>query len=47
VLPAAYILQQHAATFTDFPPRQAPALFNPQEMLNSVLDAAASGIGNK
>jgi arylsulfatase len=46
VLPAGYILQQHAATFQDFPPRQAPPDFNPQEMLNSVLHAAAGGVGN-
>jgi arylsulfatase len=46
VLPAGYLIQQHAATFEDFPPRQAPADFNPQEMLNSVLHAAAGGIGN-
>ena len=47
IMPAGYILQQHAETFTDFPPRQAPADFNPQQMLNSVLNAAAGGIGNK
>jgi arylsulfatase len=47
VLPAGYLLQQHAATFNDFPPRQAPADFNPQEMLNAVLHDAAAGIGNK
>ena len=46
VLPAAYLLQQHANTFRDFPPRQPPANFNPQEMLNSVLNAAAAGVGN-
>jgi arylsulfatase len=47
VLPAAYILMQHAATFEEFPPRQAPANFNPQAMLASVLDAGAGGVGNK
>ncbi len=46
LMPAGYLLQQHAATFEDFPPRQAPADFNPQEMLNSALHAAAGGIGN-
>jgi arylsulfatase len=46
VLPAGYLLKLHADTFVDFPPRQAPADFNPQEMLNSVLKAAAAGIGN-
>jgi hypothetical protein len=46
LLPAGYLLQQHAATFRDFPPRQAPADFNPQAMLKSVLHAAA-GLGNK
>ena len=43
---AGYILQYHAATFGEFPPCQAPANFNPQEMLGSVLNAAAKGIGN-
>ena len=33
VLPAAAILQQHVASFTDFPPRQAPPGFNPQGMV--------------
>jgi arylsulfatase len=47
LMPAGYILKLHADTFKDFPPRQAPANFNPQEMLNSVLDAAAAGLGNK
>jgi hypothetical protein len=27
--------------------QQAPANFNPQQMLDSVLDAATAGIGNK
>lgn len=47
IMPAGYILKLHADTFKEFPPRQAPANFNPQEMLNSVLDAAAAGVGNK
>jgi hypothetical protein len=47
VLPAGYILKLHADTFIEFPLRQAPANFNPQEMLNSVLNAAAAGIGNR
>jgi arylsulfatase A-like enzyme len=46
VLPAGYILKLHADTFKEFPPRQAPAEFNPQDMLNVVLHAAAIGIGN-
>ncbi|MBB2940649.1 arylsulfatase [Actinoplanes lutulentus] len=41
VLPAAAIIQQHAATFTDFPPRQAPADFNPQGLVDAALHAAA------
>ena len=45
-MPAGYILQQHADTFTDLPPGQAPADFNPQEMIDSALHAAAGGIGN-
>jgi hypothetical protein len=44
VLPAGYLFKLHADTFRDFAPRQAPADFNPQEMLNSVLKTA--GIGN-
>jgi arylsulfatase A-like enzyme len=47
VLPAAYLLKLHADSFIEFPPRQAPPDFNPQEMLNSVLNAAAAGIGNR
>ena len=47
VMPAGYILKLHADTFRDFPPRQAPADFNPQAMLNSVLSAAAGGVGSR
>ena len=47
VMPAGYILKLHSETFKEFPPRQALAEFNPQEMLNSVLHAATAGIGNK
>jgi arylsulfatase A-like enzyme len=46
VLPAAVILQQHAATFKDFPPRQAPPDFNPQGMVQALLKAAADRQGN-
>jgi arylsulfatase len=46
VMPAGYLIQQHAQTFVEFPPRQAPADFNPQAMLMSAMHAAASGIGN-
>jgi arylsulfatase A-like enzyme len=46
VLPAAAIVQQHAATFMDFPPRQAPPDFNPQGMVEAVLHAAAQRQGN-
>jgi hypothetical protein len=46
ILPAAAIVQQHAATFTDFPPRQAPPDFNPQVMVESVIAAAAQRHGN-
>ena len=45
VLPAAAIVQQHAATFMDFPPRQAPPDFNPQAMVEAVLQAAAQRQG--
>jgi arylsulfatase A-like enzyme len=46
VMPAAYILKVHADTFKEFPPRQAPAGFNPAEMLNGVMKTAAKGVGN-
>jgi arylsulfatase A-like enzyme len=46
VMPAAAIVQQHVATFADFPPRQAPPDFNPQEMVDSLLKAAAERQGN-
>jgi hypothetical protein len=41
VLPAAALVQ-HAATREDFPPRQPPPDFNPQQMLEHVLHAAAA-----
>ena len=47
VMPAGYLLKLHADTFREFPPRQAPANFNPQEMLSSVLNAAAGGVGSR
>jgi arylsulfatase A-like enzyme len=46
VLPAAAIVQQHVATFQDFPPRQAPPGFNPQTMVETVLQTAAQRQGN-
>jgi hypothetical protein len=46
VLPAAAIIQQHVATFTDFPPRQAPPGFNPQALVEPVIQAAAQRQGN-
>jgi arylsulfatase A-like enzyme len=46
VMPAAYLMQQHAATFQDFPPRQAPPDFNPQGMVDEMLKAAAQRQGN-
>ncbi len=46
VMPAGYILQLHAQTFHDFPPRQAPADFNPSAMLGHVLKQVAGGIAN-
>ena len=46
VLPAAAIVQQHVATFTEFPPRQAPPGFNPQGLVEAVLQAAAQRQGN-
>jgi arylsulfatase len=41
VLPAAALIQQHVATFADFPPRQAPPDFNPQGMVDAALHAKA------
>jgi hypothetical protein len=46
VLPAAAIVQQHVATFAEFPPRQAPPGFNPQGLVEAVLAAAAQRQGN-
>ena len=46
VLPAAAIVQQHVASFTEFPPRQAPPNFNPQSMVEAVLQTAAHRQGN-
>jgi arylsulfatase A-like enzyme len=46
VLPAAALVQQHAATFKDFPPRQAPPNFNPQAIVDSVIGAAAARQGS-
>ena len=46
VMPAGALLQQHMATFTDFPPRQAPPDFNPAAMAQNVLKAAADRGGN-
>jgi arylsulfatase len=45
-MPAAFMLQQHVQTFRDFPPRQAPPDFDPKELFESVLKAAAAGTGN-
>ena len=45
VLPAAALVQQHVATFNDFPPRQPPPDFNPQADAERVLHAAASAMG--
>jgi len=46
VLPAAALVQQHAATFEDFPPSQAPPDFNPGAMLAAVQKVAAQRQGN-
>ena len=44
IMPAAYILKMHAATFTEFPPRQAPPEFNPGEMIAHAIKTAVNGI---
>lgn len=46
VMPAAAIVQQHVATFEDFPPRQPPPDFNPQGLVEAVMQAAAQRQGN-
>ena len=46
LLPSAYILQMQVKSFEDFPPRQAPPGFSPQELLEGVLKAAAERQGN-
>ncbi|MBV8520804.1 MAG: arylsulfatase [Acetobacteraceae bacterium] len=43
VMPAGYILKMHAETFNAFPPRQAPAEFNPGAMLAQVMKVAGGG----
>ena len=45
VLPAAAIVQQHLATFKDFPLSQAPPNLNPGQMLEAVLKTAAERQG--
>jgi arylsulfatase len=40
-MPGAFVVKQHVATFTDFPPRQAPADFNVEEMTKNILKLAA------
>ena len=37
-MPAGYILKMDAKSFEEFPPRQAPAEFNPGAMLAQVLN---------
>jgi arylsulfatase A-like enzyme len=44
IMPAGYILKQHLETFKEFPPRQAPPDFNPNEMLEHALKIAANGV---
>lgn len=44
IMPAAYILKLHVATFEDFPPRQAPPDFNPGAMLEHAIKAGNNGV---
>jgi len=46
VLPAAALVAQHMKTFEEFPPSQAPAYFNPQAIVDKVVNAAAQRHGN-
>ena len=41
IMPAAAIMAQHAKTFEDFPPRQAPPEFNPQGTAAHIMALAA------
>jgi arylsulfatase A-like enzyme len=41
VMPAAFFVKQHVDSFKDFPPRQVPAGFNPEELTKSILKMAA------
>jgi arylsulfatase len=46
VMPAGYILQLHAQTFAEFPPRQAPPDLYPIAMLAAVLNNVADGVAD-
>jgi arylsulfatase A-like enzyme len=41
VMPAAFFVKQHVDSFREFPPRQAPAGFNPEAMIEGILKTAA------
>lgn len=44
IQPAASILMSHLETFNAFPPRQAPANFNPEAMVSKALKAASASV---
>lgn len=46
VLPAAALVAQHIATSTEFPPTQPPPDFNPQAIVDKVVNTAAQRHGN-
>jgi arylsulfatase len=41
LMPAAYLMTQHAQSFADFPPRQAPPDFNPSHIAARIMSLAA------
>lgn len=41
VMPAAFFVKQHVDSFREFPPRQVPAGFNPEGMIEEILKMAA------
>jgi arylsulfatase len=46
VVPSAALLMNHAKTFEDFPPRQTPAMFDPEAVANKIIAMAANRQGN-
>ena len=45
IAPGQAIVARWLSTFKEFPPRQKPASFNVDEVLEKIMDAAAHGPG--